>query len=230
MKFLFSELVKLMIHIKTQLHKLFIFLQNKFRNLKDTESYSIFIRIYKESTPVLIVTIIAEIIAGIELARLQNYFLLIPGILLIVPGLMESRGNIVSNLAQRLGSSIHMGLIGWDIGFNDEIKVNLLATIYLNVLSAIGLGIIGYIAAIILKINHITLLGFLFITILMAISVGTILTILAVFIALIANKYHMDPDNVTIPIVATLGDILTVAALGFTIDIFLLSDRIIPLI
>ncbi len=201
-------------------------LQTFFRS----EEWSRFKRIYKESTPVALITVIVEIIAGLELLRVSEYYILLPGLLLITPGLMEARGNIVTSLAKRLGSSVHLGLVDWDLGINDEIKVNFLATIYLNIILSIALALMAYVGAILLGMIHMTLWGFLFIALMMAIVVGSFLSILTVLVVLLAHRYGLDPDNVTIPIVATLGDILTIGFLFAVIRMTLFLDRYVNII
>ena len=186
-----------------------------------------FKRIYKEATPIAILTVIAELFAGVALAGFERYYLLLPGILLIVPGMMESRGNIITSLSKRLGTSVHLGIVKIEYGINKEIIVNFLATIILNVLAAIGMGTLGYLAAVTLGIPHITLLGFLFSTLFMALIVGTLLSALTIIVVFLATYFNLDPDNVTIPVIATIGDITTVSFIYVLVEtIFWLNQRL----
>ncbi len=189
-----------------------------------------FTRIYKEATPVALITVVAELIAGIYLAKFENYYLIIPGLLLIVPGMMESRGNIITSLSKRLGTSVHLGLIKWEYGVNKEIVVNLLATIILNVLAALGMGIMGFIASVIIGIPHISLLGFVLATLFMAVIVGTILAVITVFVVVLAYKLNFDPDNVTIPVIATIGDILTISFIVLLVNFLVFTDKFLLII
>ncbi len=117
-----------------------------------------------------------------------------------------------------------MGLVDWDLGINDEIKVNFLATIYLNLILSLALALMAYFSAILLGMVHMTLWGFLFIALMMAVVVGTFLSFLTVLVVLLAHRYGLDPDNVTIPIIATLGDILTIGFLFAVIRMTLFLD------
>ncbi len=200
------------------------------RRSLESEEWRRIERIYKEATPVVLVTVLMEIIAGLELLRVSDYYVLLPGLLLIIPGLMEARGNVVTSLAQRLGSSAHLGLINWDLGINDEVKVNWTATIILSSLLSFVLSLLAYLTAVILKMPHMSFWGFLSIALLMTLIVGTTLSSLTVLVVLLAHRLGLDPDNVTIPIVATLGDIFAVGSLYFIIRIVLFMDHFIKII
>ena len=199
------------------------------RFIHSTE-FSHFTRIYKEATPVSLITVIAELIAGIYLAQFEHYYLLIPGLLLIVPGMMESRGNIITSLSKRLGTSVHLGIIRWEYGINKEIVVNLLATIILNILAAIGMGMLGFLASILLGIPHMSILGFLLATLFMAVLVGTLLSLFTILVVIVAYKFNLDPDNVTVPVIATVGDILTIGFIVLLVKFLLFSDMFLPIL
>lgn len=196
----------------------------------NSPSYSYFSKIYKESTPVILMTTIAEIFAGLILAKSEDLILLIPGLIIIIPGMMESRGNIVTSLSQRMGTSVHLGIVKWELGINKEITTNFYATMILNILVALIMGILGYVSAVFLGIEHISLLGFVVATMFMAVIMGFILTILTIVTVLASHKFKLDPDNVTVPIVATLGDIATVGFLIVLIKFLLAFDGVIPII
>ena len=186
-----------------------------------SDDFGIFKDFYRETTPILVVIVFSELLAGILLLDINQYFFLLPGLLVIVPGLMESRGSVVSNVATRLGTSVHLGLVGWDLGINDEIKVNVIATIILNVILSFVLAILGWLMLNFLGIPHISFFDLLFVAVFMALTIGTILLGITILVVLVAHRQGIDPDNVTIPIVATLGDVLTISFLYLTIRVTL---------
>lgn len=198
-------------------------------NIIKSETFKYYFGIYKETTPIVLVTVFAELIVGLELIRVQELFIFLPALVLILPGLLENRGNIASNLAQRLGTSVHLGVISWDLGFNDELKVNFFSTLILSGTLSITLTTLAYIYVVLANIPHISYLGFLFVTMFMSLGIGTILMIITIFVVLLSHRYGLDPDNVTIPIIATVGDILTVGSLYFVIRLVLLIDTWTPI-
>lgn len=198
-------------------------------NILKSDSFKYFLGIYKETTPIVLITVFAELIVGLELIRVQELFIFLPALVLILPGLLENRGNIASNLAQRLGTSVHLGVISWDLGFNDELKVNFLATLILSGTLSLTLTTLAYLYVVVAGIPHISYMGFLFITMTMSLGIGTLLTIVTILVVLLSHRYGLDPDNVTIPIIATVGDILTVGSLYFVIRFVLLIDTWVPI-
>ncbi len=220
---------KLFDSIKTPMVTFGTLIKTFYVQIMNNEFIELFIKIYKQTSPITIITIFAEIYVGFLLITLEKYYLLIPGVLLVIPGIMESRGNIVSNLAQRLGTSVHLGLVNWDLGFNEEVRTDVIATILLNMLSSLGLSTLGFFVAYLLGINHMTWLGYFTVVGTIALTVGTVLTLLAIFVVLLATKYNLDPDNVTIPVIATLGDILTVASLGLVLEMVIYLDKLLPI-
>ena len=200
------------------------------RRVIATEEFDIFSKFYRETTPILVVIVISELLAGVLLLDINKYFVLLPGLLVIVPGLMESRGSVVSNVATRLGTSVHLGLVSWDLGINDEVMVNIIATIILNMILSFVLAFFGWIMLNILGIPHISFLGLFFIAIFMALTIGMILLGITILVVLVAHRLGIDPDNVTIPIVATLGDVLTISFLYLTIRVTLAVNSVIPFV
>jgi len=54
-----------------------------------------FKKIVKQSLPVLLICIFGEILAGIFLLNIENYISILPGILILIPAVMGTRGNIL---------------------------------------------------------------------------------------------------------------------------------------
>ncbi len=212
----------------SMLSKTVLFRRYSYKILK-TEPFQYFFGIYKETTPIVLVTVLAEIVVGLELIRVQELFYLLPALIIILPGLLENRGNIASNLAQRLGTAVHLGTIGWEQGLNDELKVNFISTLLLSAILSVTLTSVAYLYVLLFNIPHISLVGFLFVTLTMSLGIGTILTVITVLVVLLSHHFGLDPDNVTIPIIATIGDILTVGSLYFVLNIMLLIDKTIPI-
>ncbi|MHA2098197.1 MAG: magnesium transporter [Candidatus Kariarchaeaceae archaeon] len=221
---------KIMSGIKSAFFNVRLYFSNIRQTLRNSPSYTYFMRIYKESTPVIMMTTLAEIFAGLILAKSEESILMIPGLIIIIPGIMASRGNIVTSLSQRLGTSVHLGIIKWELGVNKEIVTNFYATMILSFLVAIIMGTLGYIATLVLGIEHISLFGFLLATVFMALIMGTILSILTILTVLLSHRLKLDPDNVTVPIVATLGDIAVVGFLIVLVKFLLAVDTIMPII
>ena len=165
---------------------------------------------YKETAPIILVTIVAEIWVGVFLIGIEDFYELLPGLFIIVPGLMEARGNISGALGQRLGSAIHLGIVSWEDKFNEEVRENVKASASLGLLMSFSLGVLAFISSILLGFKHMSLLEFILIAVLTSTLAGVSQVGFTVFIATYSSHLGLDPDNVTIPALSVVGDILTI--------------------
>ncbi len=186
--------------------------------------------IYREAMPVLFLTALAELFAGFLLINVDLAIENLIGFFILVPGLMQLRGNISTSLAQRLGSATHLGTISWGQGLNKPLRANILAAFLLVVLMSFFLGfgayILAYLFTIITPGSTGRMLGpyhFILISMGTALLASLFQVTITVLVALISHAKGLDPDNITIPVVAAIGDILTVGCLllvvGFVICI-----------
>ena len=171
---------------------------------------------YKEITPIILLTIVAEIWVGVLLIGIEDFYELLPGLFIIVPGLMEARGNISGALGQRLGSAIHLGVVSWEDKFNEEVSENVKASISLGLLMSVFLGVLAFLSSILLGFKHMSLFDFVLIAVLTSVLAGVTQVVFTVFIATYSSHLGLDPDNVTIPALSVVGDILTIMYLLLT--------------
>ncbi|MHA1506995.1 MAG: magnesium transporter [Candidatus Asgardarchaeia archaeon] len=180
------------------------------------EKRKIIFSIIRETTPAIILgDLTIEILAGLALANMYELYELIPGLLMIVPGLMSLRGNISSTLAQRIGSALHIGVISWDLGFNRELKENVKASIILSVIAAILLTMGASLITLIAGVRSIGFFGFLMITSMTIMVTTAIQLIITITLSMYVHKKGIDPDNVIIPLITTMNDVIVVYVLFF---------------
>ena len=137
-----------------------------------------------------------------------------PGLLVLVPAAIGMRGNIFGSFGNRVSTTIHAGTFTLStrrdtvLGQNVlaagilTLGISLLAAIIVKVI-AVGLGLEGTIG--VLDLSTIAIIG----------GVLGSIVVLAATLALTAGavRYGWDLDNVTAPLVSTLGDVLTLPAL-----------------
>jgi mgtE-like transporter len=176
-------------------------------------------RVYREAMPVLLFTVLAELFAGSLLLSLDVNFASLIGLFILIPGLMQLRGNISTSLAQRLGSGTHLGTISWKQGLNKPLRANIKAAFYLVIIMSVALGVGAYLVSLFLQITAprtgliLQLPHFLIIALGTALLASLFQVTITVTVALLAHARGLDPDNVTIPIVAAIGDIITIGCL-----------------
>jgi mgtE-like transporter len=169
--------------------------------------------LFKQSLPLLILCGIGGLFTGNILAIMSPLFQSIPGLFIIVPGVIALRGNISTAFGSRLGSAYHLGIISEHDMWNDALKQNILGSIILSTLVSLVLGVFAYLTSIIFFMvtpHPLVLIGSV---LLAGVISGLMLTFLTVGIIYLVFKHGYDPDNITGPALSTVGDIITIFTL-----------------
>jgi len=166
--------------------------------------------IVKEALPFELIAVIGGIVSGVILSGMTSELEMIPGLIVIIPGVMGLRGNISSTLGSRLGSAIHMGLITKIDYKNKELTNNIIGSMILTVIISVFLGILGHFVSVLLGFGSAGLLKLVLISLLSGFFSGLILSFISAYLAIGTFKFGFDPDNVVTPSIATIGDIISV--------------------
>lgn len=168
-------------------------------------------RILYETIPVLILCGLVELLAGANLSRMDSLLESLPGLLIMVPPMLDLRGDINGAFAARLSSGIHLGVI--DFKRRGEIWENLKAVLFLSVVVPTLIALFSYSVCYLLSMPSITLPELLFIAVCTGLVSSMIMSVLSVAITYASVRRGIDPDNVAIPLLATLGDFVVVILL-----------------
>jgi len=167
----------------------------------------------KQSLPLILICGIGEITTGSLFSSMVGLLEDNPGLLVLIPASLGMRGNISNALGSRLGSATHLGLIDRNDFWNREMVANLKAAMILNLIMSALIGIMAHFTSVMLGRDSIGLLSLTTIAVTAGIVSGLALTFLTAGIVNIAFRRGYDPDNVTGPALATLGDFLTLVSL-----------------
>jgi mgtE-like transporter len=167
----------------------------------------------------LILTLCAfiELGAGFALKSMEKYLTLLPGLIVMVPPLLSLRGTINGALASRLGTALHTGIIKPRLALTAELKANIAASLILSFLASATIGLFSYAACILVGAEPIGVLSLVAIAVIAGFTSGLILATLTVSVAVVSFKKGLDPDNITSPTMATLGDFVTVACIFLSV-------------
>jgi len=166
------------------------------------------VKLIRETLTALLLALIADSIAGYIMNRHIEIFRLIPGLLMIVPALIDMRGNIYGAFVARLSSKLHLGEIKnlrdkkvkigvksvQSLAYSAAFVVGIFAGIF-AFLSTEKLIYVLFIPAIILTTNFFT---------------TSILSPLTAFIGIKSYQKGWNPDNVGVPLISSIGDLVTV--------------------
>ncbi|MEM0475963.1 MAG: magnesium transporter [Candidatus Norongarragalinales archaeon] len=172
---------------------------------------SFFDRDFREMLSSQLVSLTGGLIAGSALAAYTDKLLLLPGMLIILPGFLEMRGNISSSFASRLSSGLFLRVINPDKVRSKIIEGNLLASFFLALFVSLVLGVIAFafsyvfLATLYPKIILLPLLA--------GIIANAVEIPLTLFVTIYLFKKGHDPNNVMGPFVTSTGDITSIASL-----------------
>jgi mgtE-like transporter len=153
-------------------------------------------------------------VAGAFLGSITGTLERYPGLLVLVPAAIGLRGNIFGSFGNRLSTSIHAGTFRWSLRRETVLGQNVVASMLLTMAISLALAVVAKAIAVGLGIaDSIDLLSMS--TVSIAGGVLGSLVVLGAALALTggAVRYGWDLDNVTAPLVSTLGDVLTLPAL-----------------
>jgi len=162
-----------------------------------------------------LVSIIGGMIAGTILAIYTEKLLMIPGMLILIPGFLEMRNNISGSFASRLSSGLFLGVIKPNRIETKIIKGNLIASFFLAIVISLSLGMIAFLFSCILF--HV----FIFKIILLSLIAGIIANAIEIPLTLFATVYIFkkghDPNNIIGPFITSTGDIISILSLLLTL-------------
>ncbi|MBI2971934.1 MAG: magnesium transporter [Candidatus Aenigmarchaeota archaeon] len=174
-------------------------------------------RDFREILTTELISVTGGLLAGVLLAFATNQIELIPGVLILLPGFLEMRGNISGSLSGRLSSGLFLGALKPEVRNNRVLRGNIAAALLLVILVSTLLGIVAYAAT-----YYVFGIGSPKI-ILIAFAAGLLSSIIEIPLTIITTfwlfRHGHDPNNIMGPYVTTTGDIVSIASLLFAMVI-----------
>ena len=168
--------------------------------------------IVRRMLPVLVVLTAIELGSGIVLDTFEGTLLRYPTLLVLVPVTIGMAGNLGSILAARLSTAFHLGLLSFE-PTDDRLAGNAIATLALaiTVFPLVGAG--AWALQALLGGTRLPLVT----VVVVALTSGVVLAALAVAVTAVttyaAYRFELDPDDVVIPVVTNVCDVLGVLVL-----------------
>ena len=168
----------------------------------------------KQSFAAIFLSIITDVLAGLFLGSLEETLLLLPGLIVLIPGAMSMRGNIFGALGSRLGTALHMHRIdGFDMK-SKYIRNNVYSSITLTIFTSIALAFIARTLLLVVGFPSAGVLQLLLVSFIGGILSGAILLFITFGITFLSHMKKWDPDNVTSPLITAFGDFFTIPSLA----------------
>ncbi len=155
-------------------------------------------------------SLVAGAVLGSITPTLERY----PGLLVLVPAAIGLRGNVFSALGNRLSTAVHIGLFRFSLRPGSLLGQNVTAALILTLAMSFFVAAAAKVVAVGLHIEGtISLFQLALVSIVGGMLASLVVLGATVALAAASVRYDWDLDNVTAPLVSTLGDVLTLPAL-----------------
>jgi mgtE-like transporter len=177
---------------------------------------------YREGLPALSASLLGGLLAGVVLGGMRGELRAVPGLLVLVPALLATRGNVYGSLGARLATGLHQGLIEPRVRGADD-------RLYRAVAAAISNGLLASAFAATVAFLVLTGIGdpvadlpvLVAIALIAGLLSGIVLAVSVVAVIFAGYRRGYNPDPLVGPIVTTAGDVFGVAFLLLAVRIVL---------
>ena len=170
--------------------------------------------VYRQALPVIVVSLLAGLFAGTILGSetMRDGIESVNGLLLLLPAFLATRGGVYGSLGARLSSGLHQGIIEPKFELDQRLTNAIVASFVNGMVVSVFIAVVAYLVLLLLgqEGDVILLVGVL--TIAGLLSAVVMLTVL-VGVVFIGYRRGLDPDNLTGPVVTTVGDVFGVVFL-----------------
>jgi mgtE-like transporter len=168
---------------------------------------------YREGIPALAASVFGGLLAGVVLGGMRGDFGRVDGLLVLVPALLATRGNVYGSLGARVATGLHQGLVEPRVR-SDERLYRAVAAALLNGLLASAFAAVA--AFLLLSGSGMAVAPLpvlVAIALLAGVLSGVCLSVSVVVLVFAGYRRGYNPDTLVGPIVTTAGDVFGVAFL-----------------
>lgn len=169
---------------------------------------------YRETLPVLALSAVGGLFAGLVLGGMEAELRAVPGLLVLVPALLATRGNVYGSLGARLGSALHQGLIEPRLSpVDDRLATAIVAAMTTGLLVSAFAATLAFALLVALGWPVASLPTLVAIAVLAGLISGVVLATTVVTVVVVGYRRGLNPDTLAGPVVTTTGDVVGVATL-----------------
>ncbi len=151
-------------------------------------------------------------VAGVLLGHWSGILEDLPGLIVLIPVAIGMRGNIFGALASRLGSMLHTGEMEPRFrghALDQSARVIAVQTLTMSLVA----GVLCFVMAAVVGFETIGPMEMVFIS-MMGSLISSLPLLIATFgVATVSYRRGFDPDNVTVPMVTAMGDLIAVPSI-----------------
>ncbi|WP_440766839.1 magnesium transporter [Natronorubrum sp. DTA7] len=175
--------------------------------------------IYREALPILLIALGGGLFAGLVLEGILESVERFPGLLVMVPVFLATRGNVYGALGGRISSGLHQGLLEPRFERNDRLVNAVVASFVNGIGISVIIGVVTWAALLVLGWEVAALYELVGIMLIAGVLTSVVLIFGLLALIFLGYEYGYDPDNLVGPIVTTLGDIFGMLFMLFAIGL-----------
>jgi mgtE-like transporter len=156
---------------------------------------------------------LASLAAGIILGSIGNTLQLLPGLLILIPAAVATRGNVFGAMGSRLATGVHAGLFVPTRERSGLLYQNVYAATILTFSTSFLIAVLAKTLAVAFGLESISLLDLMVISILGGVLASLAVGGFAVTLSVLGYREGWDLDSVSAPLVTSAGDLFTIPAL-----------------
>jgi mgtE-like transporter len=156
---------------------------------------------------------LGSLAGGLVLGSITGTLHRLPGLLVLIPAAVATRGNIFGALGSRLGTAIHAGLFDVSRHREGPLQQNLYAATVLTFAVSLLLAVLAKAMLVVFGEPSISLLDLMVISILGGALASVFVGAFSVLLAIHAYRRGWDLDSVAAPLITASGDMFTIPAL-----------------
>ena len=163
--------------------------------------------IYRQTLPVMFIALLGGLIAGVLLEEVITVIERLPGLLVMIPVFLATRGNVYAALGGRIASGLHQGLIAPRFRRDPRLIQAIIGSFINAIAIAIVIAIFSWISLLLLGRPAASPIELIAIMLIASVLAASVLIVGLLSIIFTGYRRGIDPDNLVGPVVTTLGDI-----------------------
>ena len=184
---------------------------------------SVAVDAYREGLPALSASLVGGLLAGVVLGGMRSDLQTIDGLLVLVPALLATRGNVYGSLGARIATALHQGLLEPRVSEADDRLLRAVAAAITNgLLASLFAAVVATLAMLTLGRPSAGLVTFVAIAVVSGLLSGIALATTVVLVVFAGYRRGHNPDTLVGPLVTTAGDVFGMAALLLAVRLVVL--------
>lgn len=176
---------------------------------------------YREGVGALSASMVGGLLAGVVLSGLEAEFRLLPGLLVLVPALLATRGNVYGSLGARVATALHQGLFTPSLLARDaRLESALIAALANGMITSAFAAVAAFAFLTVLAVRS-SLWPLLAVALLAGLFSGVVLSVAVVAVVFAGYRRGYNPDTLVGPVVTTTGDVFGMLFLFLSVKVVL---------